>query len=138
MLAIGSPCSLVGIRLEFSRFKASRNERPAGPNHLILGVRLMTLIPVLIEEGAESQPDTLGILSRATRIKEVDSETIRASLASLSRHLSEVFNDIKQVGEFKLKEIKLHAEISAEGGVLLLGTLKGGMKGAIELTFRYD
>jgi hypothetical protein len=40
------------------------------------------------------------------------------------------------VGDYELHEVKLQVEISAKGGVNLVGTAEAGGKGAITLTFR--
>ena len=50
-------------------------------------------------------------------------------------NLSAVFADLKQVGGFEVKEVQVSVEVSAEGGVSLLGTAKASAGGAITLTF---
>ncbi len=100
----------------------------------------MAIIPVIVEDTkSESDPraGTLssGILSPGNKIKEIDAEKLRKSLSDLSGQISDVLQDIKDVGNFKLKEVQISVEISAEGGVALIGSAKAGAKGAITLTF---
>ncbi len=99
----------------------------------------MTTIPVIVEDiESESKPDgTLGggILSPESKIRNIDADKLRQSLSELSGQISGVLQDIKAVGSFKLKEVQLSVEISAEGGVALIGSAKAGAKGAITLTF---
>lgn len=95
----------------------------------------MSTIPVIVED-TTSRPGTLsgGTLSDAGK-KNIDTEKLRNSLSELSGQISEILQDIKNVGDFKLREVNLSVEISAEGGVALIGTAKAGAKGAISLTF---
>ncbi len=95
----------------------------------------MPTIPVIVERGKEPQSGTLGVLTAATQIKEIDTEKMRQSFSKLSEQLSILLQDIKQVGQFKLKEVQLQVEVTAEGGVALIGVAKVGVSGAITLTF---
>jgi hypothetical protein len=96
----------------------------------------MNTIAVIVEQASETpQPGTLGALSSSSRIKEIDVEQLRQSFARLSAQISSLLQDMKQVGSFQLKEVQLQVEITAEGGVALIGLAKAGMTGAITLTF---
>ena len=97
----------------------------------------MSKIPVITApaHATEPRPGTLGILEPESMITELDTDRLKASLAGLSAQIGEVLSDIRAVGDFKLKEVKVSVEISAEGGVALIGSAKAGAKGAIELTF---
>jgi hypothetical protein len=46
-----------------------------------------------------------------------------------------MLDDVKQISSFKLKEVTIQVEVTAEGGIELVGTAKLGGKGAITLTF---
>ncbi len=96
----------------------------------------MSKTPVLIDH-TTSQPreDTLGLLDTKERILEVDADRLRRSLSEFSAGMTEVLRDLKRVGEIPLKEVQLTVEVTAEGGVALIGTAKAGAKGAITLTF---
>ncbi len=95
----------------------------------------MPTIPVIVERATEPQSGTLGVLTSSTRIKEIDADTLRQSFSKLSEQLSTLLHDIKQVGQFKLTEVQLQVEVTAEGGVALIGVAKAGVSGAITLTF---
>lgn len=92
---------------------------------------------VLIEEKNKKPEGTLGP-GRTTKdvIKDIGEDKLRNSLTALSGELSELLGDIKQVGEFKLQQVEMGVEITAEGGFALIG--KAGVKGAITLTFSSD
>jgi len=96
----------------------------------------MNTLPVIIDD-ADSSSGILdgGILSPEDRIKNIDADKIQSSLADLSGKISQILQDIKNVGDFKLKKVELGVEISAQGGVSLIGSVKAGAKGAIKLTF---
>ncbi|UCE06734.1 MAG: hypothetical protein JSW07_01450 [bacterium] len=95
----------------------------------------MDNIPVIFEETAEITPGTLGVLTPDRIMKEIDSDKIRESFSKLSKQISGLFQEIKNVGDFTLREVQLSVEITAEGGVALIGNVKAGTKGAITLTF---
>lgn len=95
----------------------------------------MSTIPFIFEDIAGPTSGTLGVLTPRILIKNIDAAKIRKSLSEISAQISEILQDIKNVGEFKLKEVQLSVEINAEGGVALIGNAKAGTKGAISLTF---
>ena len=99
----------------------------------------MATIPIVFEvssgETLQSKSQMLGLLTERNVIKEVDVDKIRKSLSNFSEHISSIFKDIKNIGDFKLKEIQLAIEISVEGGVALIGNVKAGTKGTVNLTF---
>ena len=97
----------------------------------------MNTIPIRLEESTESQSGTLGVLTPGSVIKHVSADKIRESLAELSGQIAEILHDIKAVGDFKLKQVQIAVEITAEGGVALIGIGKAevGAKGAMTLTF---
>jgi hypothetical protein len=47
--------------------------------------------------------------------------------------LADVFADLKAVGDYKLAEVTISVEVSAEGNVILVG--KAGVSGGISLKF---
>lgn len=95
----------------------------------------MATIPIIFEDTGIPEADTLGVLTPGRIVKKVDTGKIRDAIADLSGQISAIFQDIKSVGDFKLKEVQLSVEINAEGGVALVGNVKAGAKGAITLTF---
>jgi hypothetical protein len=99
----------------------------------------MKTIPVIVETDEDIQEGTLGVLtpgSGGTRVRDLEVNRLRESLSQLSESFTVIFQDLKQVGGFRLKEVQLQAEITAEGGFALIGTAKAGVKGAITLTFK--
>ena len=75
------------------------------------------------------RPDAEAIL------EQVSIEKLRQSLGLACNGLTKILDDIKSVGRFRLKEVTVQVEISAEGGVQLIGTATLGGKGAISMTF---
>lgn len=95
----------------------------------------MATIPVILDDSPTIKPETLGVLTQARVIKNIDVGKIRTSLADRSGQISAMLQDIKAVGDFKLKEVQVAVEVSAEGSVALIGSISAGAKGAITLTF---
>jgi hypothetical protein len=101
----------------------------------------MATIPVIVEplpkETGLEEP-TLGRSGPPTpvrRLVAVDADVLRASLGGLTEQLGTLFQDLKAVGDFRLKEVAVSIEISASGGVALIGKAEAGATGAISLTF---
>ncbi len=101
----------------------------------------MATIPVVVEsEAVALEPGTLGLessgaLGLAARVVAIDAEALRQSISQLTVQIAGLFEDIKAVGGYRLKEVQVQLEINAEGGVSLIGLVKAGAKGAITLTF---
>ena len=95
----------------------------------------MTMIPVVVEPAAELEPGTLGVGDAGARIALIDAEKLRQSITELTGKITDLFQDIKAVGDYQLKEVQVQLEINTEGGVSLVGSLKAGARGAITLTF---
>jgi hypothetical protein len=93
-------------------------------------------IPVVVEPIEKAAVQTLGLRDHLEKfIADIDADTLRQSLTSLSTQLRTLFQDVKKVGDFKLSQIQVGIQISAEGGVALIGTAKAGASGTINLTF---
>ncbi len=95
----------------------------------------MSTIPVITDIASTSGAGALGMLDSTPAVQQIDLSTLSHSLADLSGKVGEMLNDVKQVGDFKLKELQVAVEISGEGGVALIGSVKAGAKGALTLTF---
>jgi hypothetical protein len=95
----------------------------------------MSTIPVAFDATDEPASGTLGVLTPKTRVRPIDADKLQQSLSALTGQISGLFQDIKAVGDFRLKEVQVAVEISAEGGVALIANAKAGAKGAITLTF---
>jgi hypothetical protein len=82
---------------------------------------------------------TLGsrnLVQRLTGPVEISVDTLRGSLTKLTENLSTLLADLKAVGGFELAEVQVAVELTAEGGVNLIGNLTAGAKGAMQLTFK--
>ena len=83
---------------------------------------------------------TLGTRSTAARagrfIKDVPVDQLQRKLKDLTAALGELLTDVKAVGGFELSEVQIGVELTAEGGVNLIGNLTAGAKGAMQLTFK--
>jgi hypothetical protein len=95
----------------------------------------MATIPVVVEPESELESGTLGLESVTGRIAQIDADTLRQSINNLTGQIAGLFKDIKAVGDYQLREVQVHLEVTAEGGVALIGNVKAGAKGAITLTF---
>ena len=84
----------------------------------------------------EATLGTRGLMRRLSGPVEISVDTLRASLAKLTTNLSTLLADLKAVGGFELAEVQVAVELTAEGGVNLIGNLTAGAKGAIQLTFK--
>ena len=69
-------------------------------------------------------------------VKDVPVDRLQQSLNELTGTLATLLEDVKAVGGFELSEVKVGVELSAEGGVNLIGSITAGAKGAMQLTFR--
>lgn len=75
------------------------------------------------------RPDAEAVLSY------IPTDKLRVSMQKVCADLAGVLDDIKAIGRFRLKEVQIQVEVSAEGGVQLIGTATLGGKGAITMTF---
>ena len=96
----------------------------------------METIPFLVSL-PEEEEQVKGIFSVDTEIavRNLPVERLRENLNHVCQEFASVLNAVKKVGNFRLKEVTIQVEVSAEGGVELIGTAKLGGKGAITLTF---
>jgi hypothetical protein len=78
-----------------------------------------------------------GLLSKPAIpfVTDVDLASLKQNLAKLSKDLSELFGAQSTDGAFTLKKMDVGVEITAEGGVNLIGSLTAGAKASISLTF---
>ena len=97
---------------------------------------MMETIPVLVSLPDEDE-EVKGIFSPDADVvlRDIPTEKLRENLNNLCQGVGTLLGDIKKVGGFRLKEITIQVEVSAEGGVELIGTAKVAGKGAITLTF---
>ncbi|NQU21063.1 MAG: hypothetical protein HQ567_07245 [Candidatus Nealsonbacteria bacterium] len=98
----------------------------------------METIPFLVTLPDDGGPgDQKGVFGTASDValQQLPIDKLKENLGRVSTAILSVLADIKQVGQFKLKEITLQVEVSADAGVNLIGTANLGGKGAITLKF---
>lgn len=96
----------------------------------------METIPILVSVQDEDE-EVKGLFSPDADIvlQEIPIDKLKENMLMVCNQVAATVGHIKQIGQFKLKEVSIQVEISAEGGVELIGTAKLGGKGAITLTF---
>jgi len=96
----------------------------------------MEYLPILVSLPEEDE-DVKGIFSPDGDMvfREIPTQQLKENLSRVCQGVAETLSEVKKVGEFKLKEVTIQVEITAEGGVELIGTAKMGGKGAITLKF---
>ena len=68
-------------------------------------------------------------------IRKIPVEALQDNLKSFVQSVSEAFKHLPRVGDFALKEVELNIEVTASGGIALIGTASVEAKGAISLRF---
>jgi hypothetical protein len=92
----------------------------------------------IVRVGGDADEDTKGIFFRKgeeTALREVPVHVLRENLRKTATMVREALRDV--VGQFdplSLDEVQLGLEVSASGGVALIGT--GAVKAGITLVFR--
>lgn len=96
----------------------------------------MDTIPFLVILPGEDE-DVKGIFTVDTDIvvRNLPTQQLKKNLSTVCQGIDSILSDVQKVGNFRLKEVTVQVEVTAEGGVELVGTAKLGGKGAITLTF---
>lgn len=99
-------------------------------------------LPFLVLDQDEGSEDAMGGLfnhDAPVRLREIPAEIFRESLRRTISSLSSVLGEIgsESLG-MPLREVQIGAQVSASGGVQLIGTAQAGTTGAITLIFRRD
>jgi hypothetical protein len=98
-------------------------------------------LPFLVIDEEELDQDAMGGLFRrgAERVvlREIPAQVLRESLSRTITMLSSVLGEIadESLG-MPLAEVQIGVEVSASGGIQLVGTAQAGTTGAITLVFR--
>jgi hypothetical protein len=96
------------------------------------------VVPFLVRVDGVPDDDTMGIFRRGdgeTGISLIPVERLRENLAKTAEALRKAFGEFSgDLGALRLNEVQVGLEISATGGVHLIGT--AGVKGAITLVFK--
>lgn len=99
---------------------------------------MLTEIPFVVDAPpAGSSGGTKGVFRAPTEqiCKLIPVDVLRNNLQQISSAMLTALDDLKAVGSFRLSEVELQAEVTAEGGVQFIGTATLGGKGAITLKF---
>jgi hypothetical protein len=96
------------------------------------------VVPFLVRVDEAPDSDTMTIFRRGdgeTGVSLIPVDALRANLARTSKTFRKAFEEFSgDFGALQLNEVQVGLEISATGGVHLIGT--AGVKGAITLIFR--
>lgn len=87
----------------------------------------------------DEDEETMGIFRRGERgmtLREIPVAALRTNVRRVVAGLQEVFADaVAESGHLRLREMQVHFEVSASGGVHLIGTSDVSARGAITLVF---
>jgi hypothetical protein len=112
------------------------NDLPGG---VFDGEPVGDVVPFLVRLDEAPDDDTMGIFRRGegeTGISLIPVEKLRENLAKTAETLRKAFAEFSgDLGALRLDEVHVGLEISAAGGVHLIGT--AGVKGAITLVFKH-
>jgi hypothetical protein len=126
---------------------ASRAWSVRGRDHLQREAGMSGTIPIAVTSDTFDAGPTAGVVANtkggmfgaganvAERVADVPVDKLRESLRSVSTSFLESLSDVSAVGRFRLKEVTVKVEVSAEGGIRLIGSASASAKGAIELKF---
>ena len=92
-------------------------------------------LPFIVEVPDLGETKGLGRSNLSVEHQQLPIEILQTNLQQACEGLSDAFSGLKQVGDFKLKQVTIGIEVSAEGGISFVGTAKAGARGAITLTF---
>lgn len=86
---------------------------------------------------ANDQLVSKGVNSSSVLTKPIPVDTLKENLHEFVSNIGKSFDGLKSnIKEFELEEFEVSAEISASGGINLIGTVQGGAKSAIKLKFK--
>jgi hypothetical protein len=96
-------------------------------------------LPIIVVDDDETDGATMSIFGRGASelaVREVPLTVLRQNFARTVAALRTVLGDIvDQEGPLRLVEAEVGIEVSASGGIRLVGTAQAGIKSAITLKF---
>ncbi len=92
-------------------------------------------IRILVAPTAEVVSKGLAQRGVEAVVEQIDLKVLQQNLNQLTQDVNALFANPPTGDGFNLKQVAVGAEISASGGVTLIGTLNVGAKAAITLTF---
>jgi hypothetical protein len=97
-------------------------------------------LPFLIAVDGDEDDNSMGLFRRGERdvvLRDIPVAVLRRNVLRTVAALRGVFDDVaEETGRLRLREAQLSFEVSAKGGLNLVGTTEIGSTGAITLTFR--
>lgn len=91
-------------------------------------------VNVWVAPPAATSKSVFGSASEAV-LQKLDPTQLNDSLKKLALELDQILKDVETKGGYRLKGIEIGLEITAEGGVNLIGTMTVGGKAALTLRF---
>ena len=94
-------------------------------------------IEVRVADSAATRTPTLGGGSpggATDLVEKIPVDALANSVRKLSGAMDRVLKDLGQVGDYRLSEVQLQIEVSAEGRLILIGG--AGVKGGMMLSFK--
>ncbi|GMM83438.1 hypothetical protein [Pseudoalteromonas sp. MTN2-4] len=98
----------------------------------------MQTLPIIVNQTYDSDDSqTKGIFTpdSDTVLENVPVDTLSDNLNTVCNGVCKALSNLSKVGDFSLKEVSIQVEVSAQGGVNLIGSASVGGKGAITLKF---
>ena len=97
----------------------------------------LPIVVTIPNEGDDDHKGIIGWFSQDAELAftEIPVDRLKDNLGSIASSLGTLLDDIRRVGRFNLREVTVQVEVSADGGVHLIGTANLGGKGAITLKF---
>ena len=92
-------------------------------------ISVATTLPILVSVVSQSDQGVKGAwftAADALAIVDVPIDVLQSNLAALSSTILSLLSGIAPIENFRLKEVRVQIEISAEGGVTLIGSAKVG------------
>lgn len=95
------------------------------------------MITVLVELEEDADDTKRGLVRGTAEVvaKDIPINVLRKNLTAVCSQVQEFLQDVRDVGRFKLAEVTFQVEVSATGGIHLVGSATVGGKGSITLKF---
>jgi hypothetical protein len=100
-------------------------------------------LPFLVTADDPDDADVMGGLFRRPDadvvLRDIPLRALRASIRATVEAVCSLFDDVADMrGPVRLREAQVGVEVSASGGIQLIGTAQVGATGGITLVFRQD
>jgi hypothetical protein len=99
-------------------------------------------LPFLVLEEEPEEQDSMGLFRRGDApvvLRDIPLDVLRASLKPVVASLRSLFDELGDGSPgVQLREAQVGIQVSASGGVQLIGTAQAGATGVLTLVFRKD